>query len=207
MNIFVNNSKHSQINLETMKKTNLFLLVIMSVVMFANCTGNKNTTDNDKEITALLVDDVLAVAEQETDKIIVVEGVCTHVCSHGGKKLFLMGNDDSKTIRVESNDALGAFKKECANSLVRVKGTLKEERIDEAYLVKWENEMAQGTAEEHGGDGEGCETEQKAQGQDNISDEAIRIRDFRTRIADRNETEGKKYLSFYFIEASEYSIL
>ena len=207
MNIFVNNSKHSQINLETMKKTNLFLLVIMSVVMFANCTGNKNTTDNDKEITALLVDDVLAVAEQETDKIIVVEGVCTHVCSHGGKKLFLMGNDDSKTIRVESNDALGAFKKECANSLVRVKGTLKEERIDEAYLVKWESEMAQGTAEEHGGDGEGCETEQKAQGQDNISDEAIRIRDFRTRIADRNEAEGKKYLSFYFIEASEYSIL
>ena len=186
-----------------MKKVNLFLLVLVSIVAFASCTGNKKTAEGD----AVTVDKVLAMAEQEADNIVMVEGVCTHICSHGGKKLFLMGDDDSKTIRVESNDALGAFKSECVNSMVQVKGTLKEERIDEAYLTKWEAEIAEGTVEEHGGDGEGCETEQKAQGQDTVSSDAGRIKDFRAKIAARNEAEGKNYLSFYYIEAEEYSIL
>ena len=47
------------------------------------------------------------------DNIVLVEGVCSHICSHGGKKLFLMGDDDSNTIRVEANDDIGAFKPEC----------------------------------------------------------------------------------------------
>lgn len=190
-----------------MKKTNLFLSLLLIVTLFANCTGNKKTADSDvAEQSALMVDDILAVAEQEAGKKVVVEGLCTHVCSHGGKKLFLMGSDDSKTIRVESNDDLGAFKTECTNSMVRVKGELKEERIDEAYLVNWENALAEGTAEEHGEDGEGCETEQKAQGQTEVSGETERIADFRKRIAARNQSEGKNYLSFYYIAASEYAI-
>ena len=192
---------------QKMKKINLLLLVTISLVFFASCTNNKKTADNDAELTPATVDEILAMAEQEAENVVVVEGVCTHICSHGGKKLFLMGDDDSKTIRVESTDALGAFKSECVNSLIRVKGKLKEERIDEAYLVKWESEIAEGTAEEHGEDGEVCETELQAQGQDSISSAAGSIKDFRTRIAERTETEGKNYLSFYYIEADEYSIL
>lgn len=190
-----------------MKKQHLLLLAFISLMAFSSCTGNKKTADTDVEQTTLSIDDLLAVAEQEIDKVVEVEGVCTHICSHGGKKLFLMGSDDSKTIRVESSDALGAFKPECANAMILVKGKLKEERIDEAYLMKLENELAEGTAKEHGEDGEGCETEQKAHGQDSVSNETERIKNFRARIAERNTTEGKDYLSFYYIEAEEYSIL
>lgn len=210
MYIFANYSKCSQIKsstLKTMKRVNLFLLIIMSAVIFISCTSNKKPTSKESEQAALLVDDILAAAEQEVDKTVVVEGICTHVCSHGAKKLFLMGDDDSKTIRVESSDALGSFKAECINNLVRVKGKLKEERIDEAYLVKWENELAEGTAEEHGEDGEGCETDQKAQGQKNLSSDTARINDFRAKIAERNKAEDKNFLSFYYIEAEDYSIL
>ena len=190
-----------------MKKVNLLLLAVISLMTFASCTGNKTTAENNAEQTILSVDDLLAVAEQEVDQPIMVEGVCTHVCSHGGKKLFLMGSDDSKTIRVESSDAIGAFKTECANSQVNIKGILKEERIDEAYLAKWEAEIAEGAAKEHGEEGEGCETEQKAQGEEVVNDDALRIQNFRDRIAERKANEGKDYLSFYYIEADEYSIL
>lgn len=190
-----------------MKKAHLLLLTLVSLVAFASCTGNKNTAKNDVALTTMSVDDVLLKAEQEEGSILLVEGLCTHICSHGGRKIFLMGDDDTKTIRIETTDALGAFKHECVNAMVSVKGVLKEERIDEAYLVKWETELAAGTAEEHGEDGEGCETEQKAQGQVSVSSEAGRIQDFRTRIAERNELEGKNYLSFYYIVAEEYSIL
>lgn len=190
-----------------MKKQHLLLLVFTTVIAVSSCTGNKKTADTNGEQTTLSVDNLLAVAAQETDKMVEVEGLCTHICSHGGRKIFLMGDDDSKTIRVESSDALGAFKKECVNAIVIVKGKLKEERIDENYLREWENQLTDGTAQEHGEDGEGCETEQKAQGQDNVTDAYGRIQDFRARIAERNKTEGKDYLSFYYIEADEYSIL
>ena len=88
-----------------------------------------------------------------------------------------------------------------------VTSLLKEERIDEAYLAQWETRIAAGTVEEHGEDGEGCETELKAQGQEEVASETGRIKDFREKITERNETEGKNYLSFYFIEAKEYTIL
>ena len=190
-----------------MKKANLLLIALLSIMTFTSCSGNKKTGETTTEQAPVTVDQLLANTEQEIDNIVLVEGFCTHICSHGGKKMFLMGDDDSKTIRVESNDAIGSFKAECVNSMIQVKGTIKEERIDEAYLTQWEARITDGTVEEHGEDGEGCETELKAQGQENVNSEAGRIKDFREKIAKRNETEGKNYLSFYFIEAEEYTIL
>ena len=209
MYIFVRIIKLTDNNLTNshMKKMNLLLIVLISIITFTNCTNNKNTGETKSEQNPVTVDQVLANAEHETDNTVFIEGLCTHVCSHGGKKLFLMGDDDSNTIRVETNDALGAFKSECVNSMIQVKGTLKEERIDEAYLTQWEARIAAGTVEEHGEDGEGCETELKAQGQEDVASEVGRIKDFREKIAERNKTEGKNYLSFYYIEAKEYTIL
>lgn len=196
-----------------MKKVNLLLIALASVIAFSSCNSNKKTseTKNENETetiqTIVTVDELLANAEQEIDNVVLLEGVCTHICSHGGKKLFLMGDDDSKTIRVEASDDIGAFKPESVNSIVKVKGTLKEERIDEAYLTQWEARLAEGVVDEHGEDGEGCETELKAQGQEDLDSETARIKDFREKIAVRNETEGKNYLSFYYVEAIEYTIL
>ncbi|HHW81217.1 MAG TPA: hypothetical protein GX746_05935 [Bacteroidales bacterium] len=193
-----------------MKKVNLLLIALASVMAFSSCNSNKKTeTENETETiqTIVTVDKLLTNAEQELDNVVLVEGVCTHICSHGGKKLFLMGDDDSKTIRVEASDDIGAFKPESVNSIVKVKGTLKEERIDEAYLTQWEARLAEGVVDEHGEDGEGCETELKAQGQEELDSETARIKDFREKIAVRNETEGKNYLSFYYVEAIEYTIL
>ena len=194
-----------------MKKVNLFLIAIASVIAFASCNNNKKTSETENETettqTIVTVDELMTNAEQEVDNIVLVEGVCSHICSHGGKKLFLMGDDDSNTIRVEANDDIGAFKPESVNSIMQVKGTLKEERIDEDYLTQWEARLAEGVVDEHGEDGEGCETELKAQGQEDINSETARIKDFREKIAARNETEGKNYLSFYYVEAVEYTIL
>ncbi len=194
-----------------MKKVNLLLIALASVIAFSSCNSNKKTSETENETetiqTIVTVDELLANAEQEIDNVVLLEGVCTHICSHGGKKLFLMGDDDSKTIRVEASDDIGAFKPESVNSIVKVKGTLKEERIDEAYLTQWEARLAEGVVDEHGEDGEGCETELKAQGQEDLDSETARIKDFREKIAVRNETEGKNYLSFYYVEAIEYTIL
>ena len=115
-----------------------------------------------------------------------------------------MGSDDNNTIRIESGD-LGAFDQKCVNSVVRVKGTLVESRIDEAYLKNWEDTEKAKTAEKHGEDEGGCSTEKKARGETGNST-LERIESFRNRILAQKEKTGKDYLSFYHIDATNYEI-
>ena len=96
------------------------------------------------------VDNLLADAEKLTGGKVTVEGVCTHICRHGGRKIFLMGTDDTQVIRIEAGEKIGSFKPECVNNVVRVTGTLVEDRIDEAYLAEWELRLKDQIARQHG---------------------------------------------------------
>lgn len=187
------------------------VIMLSSLLMVAACSNaNKTTTKNETVQTAavqeatqaLEVDQLLAQADALVGQEVVVEGVCTHICAHGGRKIFLMGSDDTQTIRIESGN-LGAFKNECVNSIVSVKGKLVEDRIDEAYLQAWEEKL-KATVAEHG-EGGGCSTEKAARGETSTTGLG-RIADFRSRIEQRKNKTGKDYLSFYHIEAVSYEI-
>lgn len=192
-------------------KIKSFLILATALVMVA-CGGNTSNKSNNEEAeavaataTAMDIDALLASAEELAGKEVEIEGICTHICSHGGRKIFLMGSDDTKTIRIEAGE-LGAFDQKCVNSIVKVKGILNEERIDEAYLKQWEALNAANAAEEHG-DGEGgCSTEKAARGETGNTVEE-RIAGFRARIAERKAAEGKEYLSFYFVLATAYEVV
>ena len=126
------------------------------------------------------VDNLLADAEKLTGGKVTVEGVCTHICRHGGRKIFLMGTDDTQVIRIEAGEKIGSFKPECENNVVRVTGTLVEA---------------------------GCSAEHQARGESVASSTEKRIADFRARIADRKAKEGKEYLSFYHVDGGSYEVL
>jgi len=185
---------------------NFIILATAFIMAFtATSCGNRNAKNNSSETsTAMNVDFLMENAETMIDQQVVVEAICTHLCSHGATKMFLMGSDESKTLRVEAAK-LGSFKQKCANSIVKVTGILHEERIDETYLQQWEMQ-AQAEGEQHGDGESGCATEKAARGE-TADTTAERIADFRAKIAARNEAEGKAYLSFYFIEALDYEIL
>ena len=154
--------------------------------------------------TAMSIDDVMAKAADLVDQTVTIEGVCTHTCSHGAKKMFLVGSDETKTLRIEAGE-LGAFDTKVVNQNVTVTGTLKEERIDEAYLVDWENRLKSQTEEKHGNGEGGCDTEKNARGETANSAEG-RIADFRAKIAAEKEKTGKEYLAFYHVVANSYEI-
>lgn len=189
-----------------LKKSFCFSLAIIAAVFFAACGHNSKTATAAPDVaTVLQVDDVLAAADSLVGDTVTFEGVCTHICKHAGRKIFLMGSDDTQTIRIESA-SLGSFKPECVNHIVTVTGVVREDRIDEAYLQRWEAQLAARTAEEHGNGGAaGCDTEKKAR-QENADTPEGRIADFRARIAKRMADEGKDYLSFYHIDAVDYKI-
>ena len=196
-----------------MKTKHYFMMaaIVATSLSLSSC-GNKNkqTAANEDQTevaqsAALQIDDVLAQADSLVGQEITIEGICTHACKHGATKIFLMGSDDTQTIRVEAAK-LGAFDTKCVNNVVEVKGILYEDRIDEAYLQAWEAEEKNGTAEKHGEEGEGgCSSEKAARGE-TANTTAERIADFRTKIEKRNAEEGKAYLSFYHVEALSYEI-
>ncbi len=191
-------------------KTIRFTIVAMAFISMLISCGNKQqqSVSQNAEQAAVVqvmdVDGLLANAESLVDKEVVFDGVCTHACKHGATKIFIMGSDDTKTIRVEAAK-LGSFDTKCINSIVKVKGVLKEERIDEGYLQQWEAKEKAECGDNHGEGEGGCSTEKNARGE-TANTVAERIADFRTKIAKRQEECGKAYLSFYFVEALSYEI-
>ena len=174
-----------------------------------SCGGNASTKAKTRQTeaarpAALEIDELLASADSLAGKTVTIEGVCTHTCRHGARKIFLMGSDDTQTVRVESGE-LGSFDPQCVNRIVRVTGTLDEQRVDEAYLAAWEEQTKAQTGERHGTTEAGCDAE-KAARQETGATVAERIADFRAKIAARKAAEGKNYLSFYYVTATSYEI-
>lgn len=187
----------------------LFFLILSGASFLQSCKSKPSAQTSSSTINntqVLQVDKVLSDAGQLAGQNIEVEGICTHICAHGGGKIFLMGSDDTKNIRIEAGKEIGKFKPETVNNVVRVKGILVEDRIDEAYLTQWEEKVKAQTDEKHGNSEAGCSSEQKARGEAVTNSTQERIDNFRKRIAERKEKEGKDYLSFYHIDAQSYTI-
>lgn len=197
-----------------MKRSYVYILstlLLIAGLTGQSCRSGKKTEkqENRQEQSSariLQVDDLLDQAENRKEQEVEIEGICTHICAHGGGKIFLMGSDDTRMIRVEAGEKVGSFGQETVNNIVRVRGILKEERIDEAYLLQWEEQLKTREKERHGEGEAGCSSEQQARGEKAVNTPEERIAAFRKRIAERREKEGKNYLSFYHIDAQSYSI-
>lgn len=191
-----------------MRLKKLFMVTLLGLAA-VSCGNGTNTKKSEKQTaetaTVMDIDALLANADSLANQVVEIEGICTHTCKHGATKIFLMGSDDTKTIRVEAA-SLGSFDQKCVNSIVKVKGTLCEQRIDEAYLQQWEQLSKENAQKQHGETEAGCDSEKKARGETGNT-VAERIADFRAKIAARKEAENKEYLSFYFVEAQAYEIV
>ena len=189
-----------------MKRIFELLAVIMMAFALFSCDGKKNAEVEQEapEVKVLQVDDALAKIDAMVGDTVEVEGVCMHLCRHSGRKMFLMGSDDTQILRVESVELGEPFKQECLEHIVYVKGIVREERIDEDYLNEWEKELA--GMEQHGEGTEGCGAEKQSR-QETANTPEARIADFRAKIAERKAKEGKAYLSFYHIDAVEYNVI
>lgn len=152
------------------------------------------------QMPELKIDNVLTDGEHYAGKTVAVTGLCSHLCAHGGRKMFLRGAKG--LLRIESSEKTGAFSTDAVNEPVRIVGKLCETRIDEAYLTNWEKNIAEGKNTGH----DGCETDAAARGEQGNTDRQ-KIDNYRKRIEARNKAEGKPYLSVFYVVADSYDIL
>ncbi len=124
-----------------MKK--LFLLFsVLAVIAACNRTpkGNPETRD---EIINVTVDQVLADPSAYLDKDVAITGIVTHVCKHGGQKLFIFSSEPGQQLRVNAGEGISEFDIALEGSTVTFKGTLKQLSQEE------QTSMQSGNDEKH----------------------------------------------------------
>lgn len=203
-----------------MKKTFYILATVTVAFLTTACGGSSKQQPTAEETSeALTVDEVFEMPDKYVGDTITLEGICSHLCSQGGKKAFLQGNADNVQIRCEAFPLMGEpFPKSCIHRPMKVTGIFREQRIDNELVDQMENdynERLKKIAEAHGEEtaqraanaSVGCDTERAAQGQQDLNTFKERMDDYRTRIAARQAAEGKAYLSFYYLDAITFATL
>ncbi|HEB62309.1 MAG TPA: hypothetical protein ENI82_04070 [Bacteroidetes bacterium] len=146
---------------------------------------NAQDDANGKKIVP--VEDFQGKADAFVGKTIYVSGTVDHVCKHGGKKVVIVSDDGQASLKIMAGDKISKFDKSIEGETINVLGTVKELRVDEAYLVNWEEEV-----KDH----------HKPSDQE-YKDDMAKIADFRKQIK-----ESKKgYLSFYSMDGIEYEVV
>lgn len=115
-----------------MKK--LSLLIVLAAFVFACGNRQSQTATAENETVVLTVDDLLDDAAEKVDQEVVISGLITHVCKHGGQRCFVMGSTDDITIRVEAGDEIGSFKQEHVGDVLQITGILRLVPIDGGHV-------------------------------------------------------------------------
>lgn len=192
-----------------------YLLIITLIALFATSCENANKDADAKkiadnmtiveQITPVAVADFEAKAGDFVGSKIELTGTVDHICKHGGQRLFLVSETSDARIKITPDEEIAAFNAELEGNSIVIVGIVEEQRIDEAYLREWEEEIKSGSdmADDKGeGSHLGGKVEKGGAGAD-ISEEMEKINNLRQEIKD----SGKDHLSFYSVLCTDYTIV
>ena len=103
-----------------MKKTFLILSVILILI---SCSNNTRNESNDS-IALLTVDEFCHEPANYVDQSIKVKGLVTHICRHGGQKLFISGSEEGSYLRINTNEKITEFPMDMEGRIVEFTGVL-----------------------------------------------------------------------------------
>ncbi|MGC9343667.1 MAG: hypothetical protein ACP5E3_13265, partial [Bacteroidales bacterium] len=87
-----------------------FLILLSLAFILGACN---NTTQNAESSTdakiILTMDEFYANPDEYLDKEVTIKGLVTHVCKHGGQKLFIVGNEDGDPLRIDVGENIPEF--------------------------------------------------------------------------------------------------
>ena len=185
--------------------------IVCVALLLVSCQSN-DAQHEDARVTTISIAEFNANPDDYVGQTLEITGTVDHVCKHGGKRMFIMGDDPQQRVKIEASTGIGTFAVELEGSDVTVQGVVKVLKIDEAYL---DNQEAEAFAE-HGGEGteqhsaEGEVTEEHhaegiGQGEhhDDLEGVLAHINAMRRELAE----SGREYLGIYSLECTSYKEL
>lgn len=83
-----------------------------------------------KEVTTLSFEAFAERAGELVGQEVAMEGTVLHVCQHGGKKMFIAGDNEEIRVKLVPSDEMGVFNQELVGSTVKVKGFITEPEVE-----------------------------------------------------------------------------
>ncbi|MGB5361927.1 MAG: hypothetical protein WBN17_01335 [Aureibaculum sp.] len=161
------------------------LSIILIAILFTACkTESNKAVDTEKQTEISAETPFLAMAEFDTkagdyvNKEVKIQGIVDHVCKHSGKKLLVVTDDGSVHITSDTR-----FEDTLKGSEIALTGIVLEERIDEAYCLKMEDDNIKSHSE-------------GATNQEQFENKKKHIQQYR----DQMKAENKEYLSTYSLQ-------
>jgi hypothetical protein len=189
--VYINSSNYKK-HKKMIRKLLMFTAI---AVVLASCGGGAGTNEEVQDETTSMdatqtETPMIAIGEFDSkagefvDQEIMVEGIVDHVCKHGGKKLFLVSDDGD--LHVDSDTR---FDEALTGSEVKVKGIVREFRVDEAYCLKMEEDNIQ--------------SHKKGETDEDLYEmKMAQIKEYR----DSMSTAGVDHLSFYSVEYISHEV-
>ena len=160
------------------------LMVAWVALLLAACTSKpKQAEDNSVDVAQLL-----SVIDQNIDQEMYIVGTVNHVCSHSGRRCFLIDSTGVYSIRVEATGEIESFSKELVGTSIKVKGIVKEERLTLAEIEEMEVEVIEKHPEDAENNGENCSAEMA-----NIN-----------KMREWMKEHGKDYYAIYYVDGLSY---
>jgi len=165
-----------------------FIILFSAIALLSACNNSTetSTTKENEEIT--VEETIIALADLQNkgaefiDQEIQTQGIVDHVCKHGGKKILLVA--DGADVHVFSEER---YDETMVGKEIIVTGIVKEDRTDEASLLKIEEDAINMHSE-----GEEGETRQE------------RMIEYVNLMRDSLKNSGVDHFSEYYLEFVSY---
>lgn len=126
-----------------MKK--MTILVLMSFILVSAGTlfgqdkmsAKPMAVSADSKALVITPEKFQEIAVNNVGKEVEIQGMVVHVCKHGGKKLFIIGEDPEMRVKITTSDKVNVFEPELEGSTIMVKGII-EPIVEEEAIAEEE---------------------------------------------------------------------
>ncbi|MDP2721260.1 MAG: hypothetical protein Q8O72_00770 [Bacteroidales bacterium] len=157
------------------------------------------------EIALVSIADFDSLAGNYVGKQVKLEGTIDHICRHGGQRAFVVIPESGARVKITPDETIAAFNTELEGNQIVLIGLVEEQRIDEAYIKEWEEEIKAGAVKtDDKGEGShlGGNVEKGGEGAD-LAEEMEKVNNLRQELLD----SGSDHLSFYSVKCSSYEVV
>ncbi len=194
-------SNINQIKFKIMVNRLLAFLTFAIIIAFSSCSNSGKSESENKDsvavdnLTLISVADFDKKAAEFVDKEVKIEGTVSHICKHGGKKMFLF-TPPNEDIMVEITSET-SFSADIEGSDVVVKGIVREERVTAEEITEMEKNVT----------GTSCSTESKDKSQGEVKpteDEIQNNKELVNYYKELLKDSGSDHISFYSLECKSF---
>ena len=171
-----------------MKKIIILLVVVATFTACNNSVEDKSNVEQAvSKVEYLALKDLQAKGADFIDQEIQTKGIVDHVCRHSGKKILLVADDVSVHVMAEER-----YDADLEGKEIIINAIVKEDRTDEATLLKLEEDAI--NSHKHS---EGEETEEEIAAAEARQERMIA---YVNTMRDSLKNTNKEYFSEYYLE-------